>query len=70
MSHDEHRPTIGERLTGIYDPKDPDGLLTVDQALNRPDPAKYGTDEKDTLDLEEHDDGTAWDGRDITRPHS
>lgn len=24
------KDTIGERLTGVSDPKDPDGLLTVD----------------------------------------
>jgi hypothetical protein len=69
MSHDENRPTIGERLTGTYDPKDPDGLVTIDQALNPPDPTKYGTEEKDTLAREEHDDTPPWDGRDVTRPH-
>lgn len=53
--HQGTKSTIGERLTGIYDPKDPDGLLTVDRALTVQDTATYGTEEKDTLDLETAD---------------
>jgi hypothetical protein len=30
MASDRDRPSIGERLDGEYDPKDPDGLLTLD----------------------------------------
>ena len=40
------------RLTGVRDPKDPDGLLTVDEDANRPDPSRYGTVETDTLERE------------------
>jgi len=42
MPRDEDKSTIGERLTGVRDPKDPDGLLTVQQAENPPDPAVVG----------------------------
>lgn len=56
------KSTIGERLTGTYDPKDPDGLLTVDQAVNAQSTVAYGTEEKDTLELEE-DDARGEDGR-------
>jgi hypothetical protein len=37
----------------VRDPQDPDGLMTVEQAENPPDRAAFGTDEKDTLDLEQ-----------------
>jgi hypothetical protein len=52
MPRDEDKSTIGERLTGIRDPQDPDGLLTVEQAENPPDPAAFGTAETDTLERE------------------
>jgi hypothetical protein len=52
MPRDEDKSTIGERLTGIRDPQDPDGLLTVEQAENPPDPAAFGTEETDTLERE------------------
>jgi hypothetical protein len=52
MPRDEDKSTIGERLTGIRDPKDPDGLLTVEQAENPPDPTAFGTEETDTLERE------------------
>ena len=61
MAHQENdqnkgtKSTIGERLTGTYDPKDPDGLLTVGEALTAQDTVTYGTEEKDTLDLEKRD---------------
>lgn len=42
MPRDEDKSTIGERLTGVRDPKDPDGLLTVEQAENPPDPTVVG----------------------------
>jgi hypothetical protein len=42
MPRDEDKSTIGERLTGVRDPKDPDGLLTVEQAENPPDPTEVG----------------------------
>ena len=42
MPRDEDKSTIGERLTGVQDPKDPDGLLTVEQAQNPPDPRIVG----------------------------
>jgi hypothetical protein len=44
MPSDDDKSTMAERLTGRHDPKDPDGLLTVEQAQNPPDPAAYGTD--------------------------
>jgi hypothetical protein len=53
MPHDEDKSTIGERLTGVRDPKDPDGLLTVEQAENPPDPLAYGHEETDTLEKEQ-----------------
>jgi len=30
--------SVGERVTGVSDPKDPDGLLTVDGEFGDPDP--------------------------------
>jgi len=48
----EDKSTIDVRLTGIRDPKDPDGLLTVEQDALRPDPARYGRPETDTLERE------------------
>lgn len=50
--HDEDKSTIDERLTGVRDPRDPDGLLTVEQDTERPDPSRYGTTETDTLERE------------------
>ena len=50
--YDEDKSTIDVRLTGVRDPKDPDGLLTVDQDADRPDPARYGVPETDTLERE------------------
>ena len=50
--HDEDKSTIDDRLTGVRDPKDPDGLLTVEQDAERPDPSKFGTPETDTLEKE------------------
>jgi hypothetical protein len=26
-----HEPSLGERVTGVRDPKDPDGLITLEQ---------------------------------------
>lgn len=49
---DEDKSTIDLRLTGVRDPKDPDGLLTVEQDADRPDPARYGAPETDTLERE------------------
>jgi hypothetical protein len=49
----EGKSTIDERLTGVRDPKDPDGLLTVEEDAEQPDPARYGTDETDTLEAEQ-----------------
>jgi hypothetical protein len=70
MEHREEKSTIDERLTGVRDPKDPDGLLTVEQAENPPDPAAFGTAEKDTLDLEQRpaSGDEAQTGRDIEFP--
>ena len=53
MEHHEDKSTIDERLTGVRDPRDPDGLLTVEQDADRPDPARYGTEETDTLAKEQ-----------------
>ena len=53
MGHHEDKSTIDERLTGVRDPKDPDGLLTIDQDAVHPDPSRYGTDETDTLAKEQ-----------------
>lgn len=50
MPHDEDKSTVGQRLTGVRDPKDPDGLLTVDDAAGAPDPLAYGHKETDTLE--------------------
>ncbi|MFP3467450.1 hypothetical protein [Leifsonia sp. SIMBA_070] len=50
--HDEDKSTIDERLTGVRDPQDPDGLLTVEEDAHRPDPARYGAPETDTLERE------------------
>ena len=49
---DEDKSTIDVRLTGVRDPKDPDGLLTVEEDADRPDPSRYGTAETDTLERE------------------
>jgi hypothetical protein len=53
MEHHEDKSTIDVRLTGVRDPKDPDGLLTVEQDAERPDPARFGTEETDTLAKEQ-----------------
>ena len=50
--HDEDKSTIDERLTGVRDPKDPDGLLTVEEDAERPDPVRFGSPETDTLERE------------------
>jgi hypothetical protein len=50
--HDEDKSTMDVRLTGVRDPKDPDGLLTVEEDVDRPDPSRYGTAETDTLERE------------------
>lgn len=50
--HDDDKSTIDVRLTGVRDAKDPDGLLTVEGDTERPDPARYGTRETDTLERE------------------
>ncbi|MCU1617953.1 MAG: hypothetical protein JWO98_5493 [Frankiales bacterium] len=52
MPSDRDKSTIGKRLTGAQDPKDPDGLLTVDQAASPPSRTAYGHEETDTLDVE------------------
>jgi hypothetical protein len=52
MSSEEEKSAIGERLTGAPDPRDPDGLLTVEQAANPPSRTAYGHEETDTLDVE------------------
>jgi hypothetical protein len=52
MDDEEKKSTMDERLTGVRDPKDPDGALTVEQDADRPDPSRYGTDETDTLEKE------------------
>jgi hypothetical protein len=36
---DEDKSSIGERITGERDPKDPDGLLTVDDVTPQTEPA-------------------------------
>lgn len=51
MPNDEDKSKVGERLTGVRDPKDPDGLLTVDQEST--DPLAYGHEETDTLEKEQ-----------------
>ncbi|MCX7523417.1 hypothetical protein OSC27_14165 [Microbacterium sp. STN6] len=38
MERDEDKSTMDERLTGVRDPKDPDGLLTVEQAEDAAEP--------------------------------
>jgi hypothetical protein len=52
MGDQEDKSTIDVRLTGQRDPKDPDGLLTVEQDAERPDPSRYGAPETDTLEAE------------------
>lgn len=42
MPQDEDKSTLDVRLTGIRDPQDPDGLLTIEDAENPPNPAAYG----------------------------
>ena len=51
--HDEGKSTMDERLTGERDPKDPDGLLTIEEDAERPDPARFGAPETDTLEREQ-----------------
>jgi hypothetical protein len=53
MPHDEDKSSIDERLTGVRDPKDPDGLLTVDGPQSVHDAMTYGHDETDTLEREQ-----------------
>lgn len=53
MPRDEDKSTIDVRLTGQRDPKDPDGLLTVDEAENPPSMIAYGHPETDTLEQEQ-----------------
>jgi hypothetical protein len=52
MPRDGDKSRIGERLTGVRDPQDPDGLLTDEQAENPPDPLAFGHEETDTLENE------------------
>lgn len=52
MPRDEDKSTIDVHLTGERDPQDPDGLLTVEDAENTPDPAVYGRPETDTPEVE------------------
>jgi len=40
MPKDQDKSTLGRR--GERDPKDPDGLITVDQAAEPPDSTAYG----------------------------
>ncbi|MFB2581263.1 hypothetical protein ACEXQD_08420 [Herbiconiux sp. P15] len=40
MTSDHDKARIGERLTGHHDPKDPDGLLTLDDVSDAPTPAR------------------------------
>lgn len=40
MPNDQDKSTLGR--SGERDPKDPDGLITIDQAANPPDPTAYG----------------------------
>ncbi len=42
MPKDQDKSSVGERLTGRRDPKDPDGLITPEDADNPPDPTAYG----------------------------
>jgi hypothetical protein len=49
----EQKSTMAERLTGVHDPQDPDGLLTVEQDADRPDPSAFGHAETDTLEREQ-----------------
>jgi len=37
MTSDNDKAKLGERLTGHHDPKDPDGLLTVEDVTEEPD---------------------------------
>lgn len=53
MEHREDKSTLDVRLTGVRDPKDPDGLLTVEDDAERPEPVRFGTDETDTLAKEQ-----------------
>jgi hypothetical protein len=57
MPRDEDKSTIDERLTGQRDPKDPDGLFTIDDAAQPHDEIladmqRYGHAESDTLERE------------------
>lgn len=49
----DRKSTMAERLTGVRDPRDPDGLLTVEQDADRPDPTAFGHAETDTLEREQ-----------------
>lgn len=40
MTSDDDKARLGERLTGHHDPQDPDGLLTVDDVTDQPEPAR------------------------------
>lgn len=51
-THSGQKSTMAERLTGVSDPRDPDGPLTVEQDADRPDPAAFGHPETDTLERE------------------
>jgi hypothetical protein len=31
MPRDEDKAKVGERITGVHDPKDPDGLITLEK---------------------------------------
>lgn len=49
----DRRSTLAERLTGVHDPRDPDGLLTVEQDADHPDPSAFGHPETDTPEREQ-----------------
>jgi hypothetical protein len=51
--HTDQRSNLAERLTGVHDPRDPDGLLTVEQDADHPDPPAFGHPETDTLEREQ-----------------
>lgn len=74
---DDRKSTMAERLTGVRDPRDPDGLLTVEQDADRPDPTAFGHAETDTLEREQEHyarvrardaDGSGGDGDSAGRP--
>lgn len=49
-SPDEAKSDLAERMTGVHDPQDPDGLATLDGPQVMPDATQFGSPEEERPD--------------------